>query len=228
VLGENPPIEIRILAEEDGTKMRPEARDRFLANAEATAKSLGGESFQDGIDLARRTLAMLIGLFDAIRTPELLANALDEWDPGPELESLIVQCMADAPLLLRWILMQLNQSAQASLPTVPNRRPAVSGKTQVEIVRFVNELNFQHDVMLEDAKRRAAKRFGCSVRTVERYWRERKKILENGPKLHFNDLLKELFTAIQFDLQHDPSVTAKDVEAGLSALGLNARSGSIL
>jgi hypothetical protein len=140
----------------------------------------------------------------------------------------MVQGMADAPLLLRWILMQLNQSAQTSLPTVSNRRPAVSGKTQGDIVRFVNELNFQHDVMLEDAKRRAAKRFGCSVRTVERYWRERKKILENGPKLHFNDLLKELFTAIQFDLQHDPSVTAKDVEAGLSALGLNARSGSIL
>ncbi len=208
--------------------MRAEARERFLENAEATAKSLGGTSFQDGIDLARRTLGMLTGFFDAIQTPELLSKSLDDLDISPEMESLLIQAIASSPLLLRWTAMKLNESAKASLPTVPNRRPAVSGRTQVDIVRYVNELNFQHDVRREDAKRRAAQRFGCSVRMVERYWRERGRILKNGPQLHFHDLLKELKTAILADLKADPSVNSKSVQAGLAVLGTKAGRGSIL
>lgn len=202
--------------------MRPEARDKLLANADSTARSLGGTSLQDGIEMARRTLAMLTALLDGVKTPELLAKGLDGLEVNPDMEGLMIQAAANGPLLLRWLAMKFNQSAEASLPRVPNRRPAVSGKTQVEILRFVNELNFLYDVHLGDAKQRAAQRFGCGVRTVERYWRQRKKILENGPQLHFHDLLNELITAIDADLKADPAVNSKDVEALLAGLGLKA------
>jgi hypothetical protein len=175
--------------------MRPEARDQFLANANAVAEGLGGSSFQEGIAMTRKALAYLTQLLDSVQTPELLAKGLDELQLSPELENLLVQGVAAAPLILRWFAKDFNDTAQVTLPTLPNRRPAVPAKNQVEILQFINDLSFQHGVPLEDAKRRAARRFGCGPRTVERYWRQRKEILEKGPKYQFNELVEALRVA---------------------------------
>jgi hypothetical protein len=183
--------------------MRREARDRFLAALDAAGKSLRGSGTQEGIDLIRRGLAKLTEIFDSAQTPELLAQGLDTMEISPELEEMMIQAVESGPLFLSWIVMQLHQSAKTSLPRLPNREPAVTGRAQVEMVQFINKLNFEDDVRLEDAKARAAKRFGCSVRTVERYWREKKKILANGPKYSFQELLKELKSAIESDVASD-------------------------
>ena len=195
--------------------MRPEARDQFLANADATARALGGTSFQDGIVIVRRTLAKLTEMFDAIQTPEQVTKSLDDLNVTPEIESLMIQGVAAGPLFLRWMAMKANESAQANLPALPNRRPAVPARTQIEIVQFVNELSFRLGVQLENAKLRAAQRFGCSVRTVERYWRERRTILENGPKYQFDELLKGLAAALKADLESD--ATAQNHSADVTA-----------
>ena len=183
--------------------MRPEARDEFIANVNATAEALGGTTFQGGIDLVRQLLARLTERFDSIQTPELLAKGLDELNVSQEIESLMIQTAASGPLLLRWLYTQFNHSVSETLPTLSSRRPAVKGKTQVEILKFVNDLHFQHRVALEDAKRRAAQRFHCSVRTIERYWREREQILKNGPKLHFSELIEELTNTFKADFEAD-------------------------
>jgi hypothetical protein len=162
--------------------MRPEMRDQFIANANAAAQSMGAESFQQGIDLARRNLAFLAELFDKIQTPELLMRSLDEFQISSELEVLLVQFVGAGPLLIRWLAKEFNESAQASLPALPNRRPPIAAKVQAEMLRFVNALHFEHNVALEAAKQQAALRYGCGIRTIERYWRDRKNILANGPK----------------------------------------------
>lgn len=183
--------------------MRPEARDMFLANANATVKALGGTTFQDGINLVRKALAKLTEIFDSVQTPELLAKGLDELSVTPEQESMLIQAGASGPMLVRWIMMKLQETTTEDLPKLPSRRPAVSGRTQLSILRYVNDLHFSHGVKLEDAKLRAAQKHGCSVRTVERYWREREKILEHGPKLSFDDLLNQLIAAVQADIVAD-------------------------
>jgi hypothetical protein len=124
--------------------------------------------------------------------------------------------------------MQANQSASETLPTLPNRRPAVKGKAQVEILRFVNDLHFQHRVALEGAKRRAAQRFHCSVRTIERYWREREQILKNGPNLHFNDLIEELIIAFTASLEADLAEKSNCVDAPLAESGQQAQRSFVL
>jgi len=175
--------------------MRPEVRDQFLANADAIAKGLGGSSFQEGIEMARKALAFLTQLFDSIQTPELFAKGLDELQLTNEQENLLVQGIAAAPLLLRWLAKDFIETTQETLPALPNRRPRVSAKNQLEILGYVNKLNFQQRVPLEIAKQRAAIRFHCSTRTVERYWHLRQEILENGPKYQFGELLDALKTA---------------------------------
>lgn len=189
--------------------MRPEVRERFLLAADASVKALGGTSFQDGISIVRRSLAKLTEIFDTVRSPELVAQGLDSLELTPELEEVLVQTVENGPLLVRWIVMKLHQSAESDLPTLSKREPAVSGRVQVEILRFINKLNFEQSVPMEVAKKRAAQRFGCSVRTIERYWREKKRILANGPKYHFNDLLKELKNAIESDAAADIGMVLK-------------------
>jgi hypothetical protein len=188
---------------EMGRVMRPEARDQFLVNADATARALGGTSIQDGVALVRRILAKLTEMFESIQTPEQLAAGLDDLNVTPEIESLMIQGVAAGPLLLRWMAMKANESAETNLPTFPNRRPPVPAKVQVEIVKFVNDLNFRQNVPLEAAKRRAAKKFDCGVRTIERYWKERENILANGPKYHFDDLLNGILGALKADFETD-------------------------
>ncbi len=172
--------------------MRPEARDKFLQLADVAAKAAGGTSLQDGIDLVRRILANLTAMFDAIRTPELLTLRLDETEVTPEQEWLLLAAVQFGPQLARFVLRRLHRNAEATLPDIPNRRPAVDAGTQVRLLSFVNDLHFNHGVELEAAKHRAAQRFRCGVRTVERYWRERKEILANGPKMQFFDLIEGL------------------------------------
>jgi hypothetical protein len=180
--------------------MRSEARDEFLRLVNAAARELGGSSFQDGIDLARGGLAWLTELLDSVRTPELLAQKLDETDFGPQTEWLMRALAGFGPQLLRWVLSFLNQTAEDTLPNVPNRPPAVAASDQLKMLRFINELHFDYGVELQQAKSRAAKRFGCGVRTVERYWRERREILANGPKPHFSDLIEGLKAS--FEAEH--------------------------
>jgi hypothetical protein len=180
--------------------MRPEMRDQFIANANAAARSMGAESFQDGIDLVRRNLAFLAELFDRIQTPELLVKSLDEFEVIPELEVLLVQFVGAGPLVLRWLAKKFNESAQESLPALPNRRPPIEAKAQVEMLRFVNDLHFEHDVPLEDAMKQAALKYGCGVRTIERYWQDRKNILANGPKYGFDELIKAVVATVSAEM----------------------------
>jgi len=187
--------------------MRPEARDKFLKSADALAKELGGDSFQDGIVLARKLLKKLTEMFDSIQTPEMLAQRLDEMEIAPENEWLMLAIPGFSPQILRWILASLNRTAEKTLPQVPSRRPAVAANDQLKILRFINELHFDHGVELEKAKDRAARRFGCGVRTVERYWRERKEILANGPKPQFADLMEGIKADIEADNRSGPSRT---------------------
>jgi len=188
--------------------MRPEMRDRFIANANAAALSMGAESFQVGIDLARRNLALLAEMFDKIQTPELLVKALDEFQTSPELEVLLVQFAGAGPFVLQWLAKKFNKSAQESLPALPNRRPPIKAKAQVEMLRFVNDLHFEHDVALEKAKEQAALRYSCGVRTIERYWRDRKNILANGPKYSFDELIKAVLATVAAEMAEEAQTKA--------------------
>jgi hypothetical protein len=188
--------------------MRPEMRDQFIANANAAARSIGAESFQDGIDQVRRTLAFLAELFDRIQKPELLVKSLDEFRTSPEVEALLVQFVGASPFVLRWLAKKFNESAQESLPALPNRRPPIEAKAQVKMLRFVNDLHFEHDVPLEEAKRQAARKHGCSARTIERYWRDRKNILANGPKYSFDELIKAVVEVVAAEMADDAQAKA--------------------
>jgi hypothetical protein len=199
-----------------GEEMRPEAKEQLLANLDESARALGGTSIQDGIVLARRILAKLVEIMDTVQSREQLVKALDDWNVLPELESLMIQGAADAPRILRWMAMNTNKAANASLPSLPKGRPAVPAQKQVEIVEFVKDLYVQHGVQLEDAKRRAAKRCRCSIRTVERCWRDRRRILKDGPKYHFYELLSRLITVIMADFEAETAAQSQGADAPAS------------
>ena len=196
-----PPIETGILAEELGLgEVRPEARDKVLVLADATARAVGGASFQDGIDKTRKLLSKLTEMLDSIRTPEMLARTLDELDVAPENEWLIFGLFKFGPHLVRWIFSKLNEETAKTLPAVPSRQPAVPASSQLKMLQFINDLSFKHGVEIEIAKQRAARKFGCGLRTVQRYWSKRVEILASGPEPQFSDVIEGIKTAIENDV----------------------------
>jgi hypothetical protein len=184
---------IRFFCEEGRTEpMRPDVRDKFLALADDSARALGGNSFQEGVGQSYRLFSWLAALFDAIRTPEQLAEVLDRIELSKKEEWFLLAFARFGPHVLRFCFAKLGEAAARTLPALPSRRPAVSANGQVQMLQFINELNFKHDVELGTCMKRAAARYGCGVRTVERIWAEKKTILLSGPEPHFHDVLDGL------------------------------------
>jgi hypothetical protein len=158
---------------------------------------------QDGLNRTRKLLAFLTAIFDALQTPEQLAQGLDNLNVTPEIETLMIQLAGSGPLLLRWIITKFGEGAEKRLPKLPSGRQGVTAKTQLEILRYVDYLHYRQGTTKNVATMRAAQKFGCSVRTVQRYWDDRKRILKEGPKYHFNDLMNELVASLKADIAAD-------------------------
>jgi hypothetical protein len=172
--------------------MQPKTVDKFLDSADETARFLGGKSFEEGSDLAYRIFSRMAALFETIRTREDLARKLAKSELSKGEEWLLLAVVRFAPFLLKFGIRKLNEFAEKSLPSAPNRQPAVPATKQVIMLEFINKLHFENGISKEDAMQRAATRFGCAKRTVERYYANRVSILENGPEPTFHDVVDGL------------------------------------
>jgi len=87
------------------------------------------------------------------------------------------------PQLLRWGLKKMADDAARTLPAMPAGRPAsMTANQREEALDYICKL-LRQGVSLDIAKQRAADRYGCSLRTIERYWAARKEPEEDKPTL---------------------------------------------
>jgi len=169
--------------------MNPEQRDRFLHAFDETAKSLGDMTLDQALELASRLISKLHELFEKVKTRELFAYELEHSDVSPEMSEALISFAEQFPRFARFAAVKLAKVAARDFPSPGEGRPTLSAVAQVEIVKYVQQLYVEKKFRLRLAMQRAAMKFGCSLRSVQRCWSKRDQIIESGPEMRFADVL---------------------------------------
>jgi hypothetical protein len=94
-------------------------------------------------------------------------------------EAIALLISKSLPQLLRFGLKILAKSAASTLPQLQTGRPKVIPAHKAgEVLDYVSLLH-RKGCQWEIAKQRAAQKFGCNIRTIERLWSKRESIKVN-------------------------------------------------
>jgi hypothetical protein len=131
----------------------------------------------------RKLLIWVLDGIEAIKTPEDLRSRLDSLPPMSKRDEAIALFISKSlPQLLRFGLKILAKSAASTLPQLQTGRPKVIPLQRAHDVLDYVSLLHRKGCSWEIAKQRAAERFGCNIRTIERLWSKRESIeLDNAP-----------------------------------------------
>lgn len=186
--------------------------EAFFKVADEAAKQLGPMPLEQAVIVVRDFCGAVHGTLERSSTREEFARNLEREVPD-ELGYLFIAFVQYIPEFLRYGAEQLRMKASKSLPPPQMGRSAVSGYEQVAMIKYVQHLYVDKRVALKDAKARAADKYGWKPRTVDRYWGQRDRILSEGPKMRFADVL----TALQAQWKRD-TATGKTVLELLSGI----------
>jgi hypothetical protein len=178
--------------------VRLEMREQIVAALDEAAKSVGAESFDQGIDLVCRIVEKFMPSLEQMRTRERAIAALDQMpDFPPEEEPLAV---ASFRMLPQFLGIQARKQVPEVLKDLPGgkkgRRRALASDQQAEVCNFIGKLHL-NGVEMRDCKKRASMRYNVAPRTVERIWANRAKLSGKRMEPDFQDVMnwtKKLFT----------------------------------
>lgn len=172
--------------------MSPEQRDRFLHALDETAKSLGDVTLDQGLEIANLFISTLHELFEKVKTRELFAYELEHNDLSPEMGELLISFAEQLPRFARFAVDKASNAVIRDLPSPVEGRPTLPAVAQLEIVKYVQHLYVEKKVPVRVAMQRAADKFNCGLRSVQRCWKKRDQILEQGPEMRFPDVLSAI------------------------------------
>lgn len=165
--------------------MRPELRDEFLRAADEAVQQVGCGSFENAIDFVCRFAEGLLNLAQPMRTREGLEKAFDGMaDLDADMEQVAIALTRRLPQFLAVVVTEHGAKAvQEFLPERKRgRRAAIAEQDQAALCDYIGELHVRKGVSEAVAKRRAAQKFGVSLRTVHRIWNDRAAIMGRVPE----------------------------------------------
>lgn len=144
-------------------------REEFVTAVEQTAVRFGARSYEGGLDQVIVLCSRLLNFMESIRTKDALRNVLASADePTKSEERMILFFIRHSPQFVKIVCSLAFAKFVAALPPfAPGRPRAFNPEQRDKLVDFIYALHRQK-VPFAVAKQRAAQRFGCSVRTVER------------------------------------------------------------
>jgi hypothetical protein len=157
-------------------------REKFVVAIEKSVRVAGANEYESGMAQARRLIAFAHEGVESMKTLDELRALLDKIPPLTKREEVIGLLIArNLPGILRLGLKLAAKKAATNLPSLNNGRPpTLSSQEAHEALDYVSKLNRQ-GCSFEIAKLRTAQRFGCSLRTIERLWKDRAALLEDQP-----------------------------------------------
>lgn len=99
-------------------------------------------------------------------------------------QALLLFALENLPQIMREVAAVVAEKAASTLPP-PNggRRPVFNAKDSQKVLDYISHL-YREGYSMPNAKKRAAKRFGCSRRTVDRLCANCKSVpLEEPPSI---------------------------------------------
>ena len=159
--------------------MKEEDVDKILNAADKGFQVAGFRSFEDAVDHAHKLLERILGMISVATTRESARQALLEspdWS-AEELEK-VTSSLPNLVYIIRGLLPQ----TISDIPHAPGGRPeALTGIKKKQVCAEIASL-YGEGVLLGDAFKRLAKRFGVSESTIRRAWRERASLTQRKPK----------------------------------------------
>jgi hypothetical protein len=155
-------------------------REQIVSALEKAMKAVGAKDYESGMEQTSRLAAVVHESVESMKTLNDLRIMLDKLPPLSKQEEKIALLVArNLPGVLRFGLKLAAKSAAADLPALNSGRPpALSSQQAHEAIDYVSKLNRQ-GCSFEVAKSRTAQKFACSLRTIERLWKERASFLDN-------------------------------------------------
>ena len=149
--------------------------EQFAEALERLAVQFGAENYEAGLERAVRTVSRALELLESIRTKDELRKKLRTVDlESCETQKIVMYSAFQLPAMVKMSVETLAERFTSGLPRVPTgRNHKASRAERTAIIQYALKLYGQQKISLSTAKRRAAQKFGVSVRTVERYFAKR-------------------------------------------------------
>ncbi len=158
--------------------MRQEVCDQLISECEQTFQKMGVD-FYEAMEGAPRVVEKLKGyaalfqrFWEHAGTREELAAFLAQ---GPDLQPAELETVLALIRTVPYLLRSQFQTVAKRLPPSPGGRPrGLSPEQSKEVCLQIGTL-YGGGVELPEAQKRMARRYGVSLRTIQRAWRERAK-----------------------------------------------------
>ena len=176
--------------------MNEKLREKIVVAFEKSIQIAGAKDYQSGMEQARKLLGFFYEAVGSLKTPDDLRKMLDGCPPLSKYEEVIALMLAqNMHHVLRLGLKAAAKKATSDFPA-GGRPPALSHKEACEALNYVSKLN-REGCPFEVARSRAAQRFGCSVRTIERLWSQRERFSDDAaePKATLDEALHYLVSS---------------------------------
>jgi hypothetical protein len=167
---------------EDG--LDEKTREKMVAAAEEAILSLGEPTYEDGMKKAVKVLEFFTNCARSIQTRDEFRAALDACEPLSKSEATVALfAMQHLPSLARVCIKMLAKNVAADFPAPPGGRlPALTAQEAKEAVDYVWDLT-RKKLPMDVAKLRAAQKYGCSRRTIDRLCANRDSEPEDKPTM---------------------------------------------
>lgn len=154
--------------------MDEKLRDKIVTAVEKSFCAAGAKDYESGIEQARKLIALAYDGVESMKTPNDLRALLDSCPSLSRREQMICFFVAwNLPGLCRIALKLAAKRVAHDLPAInTGRPPALSTGQILEALNYVSKLN-RSGCPLEVAQWRTARKFDCSLRTIQRLWKDR-------------------------------------------------------
>jgi hypothetical protein len=167
-------------------------REKLVVAFAQIASLAGAPSFEEGMSQVRELVGKVTdftlfvnNVIQSVRTVEDVGEMFNsQVSISPKEETLLLFAMENLPQILWQALTTVAEKAKSSLPAPHGgRRPAFTAEESQEVLDYVSQLH-RKGAPLHIAKGRAAQRFDCSRRTIQRLWTSRESVpLEPRPTI---------------------------------------------
>ena len=177
--------------------MDEKLREKLVLAIERSARMAGANDYEEGMESARNLITWVYDRIQSIRTLDDLRAVLDSCPPFSRREEAILLFLVNQmPQVIRFGLKVAAKKATSTLPAPKGGRPlAIPASEAREVLDYILLL-YRKGCTFEVAKNRAAQKFGCHLRTVERLWSRRALIGDEDQPIEvkIDDVLEYLST----------------------------------
>jgi hypothetical protein len=168
-------------------------REKIIAAVEKSIQTAGAKDYQSAMEQARKLLAFLYEGVESMKTPDDLRAMLDRCPPLSKREEMIYLLLTKN--LHHVVRLGLKAAAKKATSDFPagGRPPALSKQEAQEALDYVARLN-RMGCPFAISKSRAAQKYSCTVRTIERLWKDRSAFNEDTalPEVTIDEALSHL------------------------------------